>query len=66
MGKKYIKAVGRFFEPSEGESDRMAAGEDKATASRADLLTKALFWAYAHRPRTPKGADEQFSHCPIL
>ena len=40
MGKKYIKAVGRFFEPSEGESDRMAAGEDKATASHADLLTK--------------------------
>ena len=42
MGKKNLKAVGRFLEPSEEESDRMAAGEDKATASRADLLTKTL------------------------
>ena len=51
-----IETAGRFFEPSEEESERMVA--ETTNASRADLSahTKTSFWACARsslRPRTP-------------
>jgi hypothetical protein len=36
-----------FFEPSEGESERMAAGTTRTNASRADLVDPELPYSEA-------------------
>jgi hypothetical protein len=52
-----IETAGKFFEPSEEESERMAAGTTRRTRHvPPSLLTQTPFWACARsslRPRTP-------------